>query len=173
MEVTVSPTWIICSGHGHFAHISINGESFVAFVEYRCGNGTEGYIPVILLCTSHNRKPNQQLDTSPRLQTGKNHRISHIAGVSLQSTMSPTTIYETAPSVASVLSGCRRGQVLCVLSQPPQQSTLGLIDERYPHQSTCLIDDPLMTSTPGLIEGLTRVLALSVRGVISKVGGGI
>jgi hypothetical protein len=50
---------------------------------------------------------------------------------------------------------------------------LGLIDQRYPHQSTCLIDDPLMTSTPGLIEGLTRVLALSVRGVISKVGGGI
>jgi hypothetical protein len=48
-----------------------------------------------------------------------------------------------------------------------------LIDEKFPHQSTCLIDDPLMSSTPGLIEGLMRVLALFVRGVILKVGGGI
>jgi hypothetical protein len=48
-----------------------------------------------------------------------------------------------------------------------------LTDEKYPHQSTYLIDDLLMSSTPGLIEGLMRVLALFVCGVILKVGGGI
>jgi hypothetical protein len=47
------------------------------------------------------------------------------------------------------------------------------MDEKYPHRSTCLIDDPLLSSTPGLIEGLMRVLALFVRGVLLKVGGGI
>jgi hypothetical protein len=40
---------------------------------------------------------------------------------------------------------------------------LGLTDEKYPHQSTCLIDDPLMSSTLGLIEGLMTILALFVR----------